>query len=55
MDVGFYYMANAFGRLIGTLLSGWLYQLYGLESCLWVSSIFIAIAAIISTNLASTK
>ena len=55
MDVGFYYMANAFGRLIGTLLSGWLYQLYGLESCLWVSSIFIAIAAIISTNLAATK
>lgn len=55
MDVGFYYMANAFGRLIGTLLSGWLYQLYGLESCLWVSSVFIAIAAIISTNLAATK
>ncbi len=55
MDVGFYYMANACGRLIGTLLSGWLYQLYGLESCLWVSSIFIAIAAIISTNLAAMK
>ena len=55
MDVGFYYMANAFGRLLGTLLSGWLYQLYGLESCLWVSSIFITIAAIISTNLAATK
>jgi MFS family permease len=33
-DVGFYYMANAAGRLIGTLLSGLSYQLGGLSLCL---------------------
>lgn len=33
-DVGFYYMANAAGRLIGTLLSGLSYQLGGLPLCL---------------------
>lgn len=34
MDVGFYYMANAAGRLLGTLLSGISYQLGGLPLCL---------------------
>lgn len=34
MDVGFYYMANAAGRLMGTLLSGLSYQLGGLPACL---------------------
>ncbi len=34
MDVGFYYMANAAGRLTGTLLSGVSYQLGGLPLCL---------------------
>lgn len=34
MDVGFYYMANASGRLLGTLLSGVSYQLGGLPACL---------------------
>jgi len=33
-DVGFYYMANATGRLIGTLLSGLSYQFGGLPLCL---------------------
>ncbi|MCV2865908.1 organoarsenical effux MFS transporter ArsJ [Defluviimonas sp. WL0075] len=33
-DVGFYYMANAAGRLIGTLLSGLSYQVGGLGLCL---------------------
>lgn len=51
LDVGFYYMSNAMGRLIGTLLSGWVYQAYGLEACLWVSSLFVAIAAVISVAL----
>jgi len=51
LDVGFYYMANAMGRLIGTLLSGWVYQEYGLESCLWISTLFIALTALISTKL----
>lgn len=51
LDVGFYYMANAMGRLIGTLLSGWVFQQWGLEACLWVSTTFIVAAAIISTKL----
>ena len=34
MDVGFYYMSNAAGRLIGTLLSGISYQIGGLALCL---------------------
>ncbi len=37
LNVGFYYMANAGGRLLGTLLSGWIYQLAGLSGCLWAS------------------
>jgi predicted MFS family arabinose efflux permease len=51
LDVGFYYMSNALGRLIGTLLSGWVYQAYGLEACLWVSSAFVLLAALISLGL----
>jgi len=51
LDVGFYYMANAMGRLIGTILSGWVYQSYGLTACLWISTIFVAIAALISIKL----
>ena len=51
LDVGFYYMANAMGRLIGTVLSGWVYQSFGLAACLWISSAFIAIAALLSTKL----
>ncbi|MEC6823094.1 organoarsenical effux MFS transporter ArsJ [Photobacterium piscicola] len=48
LDVGFYYMANAMGRLIGTLLSGMVYQLYGLAMCLWIAFVFIMITTIIS-------
>jgi len=51
LDVGFYYMANAMGRLIGTVLSGWLYQQYGLAACLWVSALFVSTAALISMKL----
>ena len=40
LDVGFYYMANALGRLMGTVLSGWVFQTWGIESCLWLSCIF---------------
>lgn len=29
LDVGFYYMSNALGRLVGTLLSGWVFGLTG--------------------------
>lgn len=41
-DVGFYYMANAAGRLIGTLLSGISYQLGGLPLCLSTAGIMAA-------------
>ena len=51
LDVGFYYMSNALGRLVGTLLSGWVYQRYGLEACLWISSVFVLLAALISIAL----
>ena len=51
MDVGFYYMANASGRLIGTLLSGLIFQIAGLSGCLWVSMLFILIAAGFSMKL----
>ena len=51
MNVGFYYMANATGRLTGTVLSGWVYQVHGLTGCLWWSAAFILIAAFISTGL----
>lgn len=51
MDVGFYYMANAAGRLIGTLLSGYLYQAYGLAACLWGAALFILICTLLSTKL----
>lgn len=44
LDVGFYYMANAMGRLLGTVLSGVVFQLYGLEACLWISTVFVLIA-----------
>jgi predicted MFS family arabinose efflux permease len=51
LDVGFYYMSNAAGRLVGTLLSGWIYQQFGLEACLYVSSGFLAVAALVSIGL----
>ena len=51
LDVGFYYMANAMGRLLGTVLSGWVYQAWGLEACLWVSSLFLAAASVLSLYL----
>lgn len=51
MDVGFYYMANAMGRLIGTLLSGFLFQAAGLGLCLWVSSLFLLLTVLISIKL----
>ena len=48
MNVGFYYMATASGRLAGTILSGVIYQLSGLEACLWASALMLAAAGGIS-------
>ncbi len=51
LNVGFYYMANAGGRLIGTILSGLVYQAYGLVGCLVVSTIFVLVTGAISLAL----
>lgn len=51
LNVGFYYMANAGGRLIGTLLSGLVFQAAGLIGCLWVSAGFLLVAGLISLRL----
>lgn len=51
LNVGFYYMANAAGRLTGTVLSGALFLVGGLQACLWVSSGLVAAAWLVSTQL----
>ncbi|WP_111978998.1 organoarsenical effux MFS transporter ArsJ [Algibacillus agarilyticus] len=55
LDVGFYYMANALGRLIGTLLSGWAFQVGSIELCLWISSGSLLVAAFISLLLPANE
>ena len=55
VDVGFYYMANAAGRLLGTVLSGWAYQNWGLEGCLWWSTGFVLVTTLISIRLPFQK
>ncbi|CAH0534169.1 hypothetical protein VST7929_02077 [Vibrio stylophorae] len=52
MDVGFYYMANASGRLLGTIASGALFQWAGLSACLWASAILLAFASLLALPLA---
>jgi predicted MFS family arabinose efflux permease len=51
LDVGFYYSANAAGRLVGTLLSGTLYLWDGLEGALWGSAAFIAATWLLALRL----
>jgi predicted MFS family arabinose efflux permease len=46
MDVGFYYMANAAGRLIGTLLSGLTFQAGGLALTLGVAALMVVLSAL---------
>jgi len=46
LSVGFYYMANACGRLLGTLLSGVLYQLAGVSASLWGAVVLAAAAGV---------
>jgi MFS family permease len=66
MNVGFYYMANALGRLSGTLLSGLLYQVGlqmgpngGLIACLWASVAFVlgagGLSLLLPTHRAPTQ
>jgi predicted MFS family arabinose efflux permease len=51
LDVGFYYSANAAGRLVGTLLSGVLYLWGGLEAALWGSAAFVAVTWLLTLRL----
>ncbi len=51
LNVGFYYMANAGGRLLGTLLSGLIFQLAGFAGCLWGSVALVVAAALLSLKL----
>ncbi len=51
LNVGFYYMANAAGRLVGTLLSGGLFLVGGIQACLWASAVLVGLAALVSLRL----
>ncbi len=51
LNVGFYYMANACGRLLGTLLSGVVFELAGFQGCLWGSAALVSAAAVLSLGL----
>lgn len=51
LNVSFYYMANAAGRLIGTLLSGWVYLQGGIQACLWCSTLLVAASFATSLRL----
>jgi MFS family permease len=52
-DVGFYYMANAAGRLIGTLLSGLSYQIGGLPLCLATAGVMALASWLAARRLSS--
>ncbi len=53
LDVGFYYMANAAGRLIGTLLSGLAYEVGGLALVLATTTAMVAASALTVARLRS--
>ena len=55
MDVGFYYMANAAGRLLGTILSGLTYQLGGLPLMLGTAAAMLALSALAAGRLRHTR
>ncbi len=51
LNVGFYYMANAAGRLTGTLLSGAIFLVGGMQACLWMSCLLVGLAFLSSCKL----
>lgn len=55
LNVGFYYMANAVGRLMGTLASGVVYQMAGLTATLWVSAAMVALAVVFTLPLGRAR
>ena len=54
-DVGFYYAANAVGRLLGIILSGVLYQMAGIEGCLIGSAVMLVLCWIITLALPTAQ
>jgi MFS family permease len=50
-DVGFYYAANALGRFFGTLMSGLLYQHFGLVGALAGSGVMLALCWVVTLSL----
>jgi predicted MFS family arabinose efflux permease len=54
-DVGFYYAANAFGRLLGTLLSGLLYQWGGLLYALLGSAVMLVVCWLVTLSLPTVR
>jgi len=54
MDVGFYYMANAGGRLLGTVLSGLTYQIGGLPLMLSTATLMVCLSALAAGRLTAT-
>ena len=60
LNVGFYYMANAAGRLVGTLLSGAVFMLgkteaAGMQACLWASSLLVVLSWLSSLRLPAVR
>jgi predicted MFS family arabinose efflux permease len=51
LNVGFYYMANAAGRLLGTLLSGAVFLVGGMQACLWCSALLVGLSWLSSLRL----
>ena len=51
LNVGFYYMANAAGRLVGTLLSGAVFLAGGMQACLWCSAGLVLLSLLSSVRL----
>ena len=51
LDVGFYYMSNASGRLLGTLFSGLSYQYLGLAGCLATAGAFALLSYVFARKL----
>ncbi|CAG9461551.1 unnamed protein product [Pedinophyceae sp. YPF-701] len=60
MNVGFYYMANAMGRLVGTIASGALYSYVGdtregFAACFWASVGFVVLASVLCVPIADDR
>jgi len=55
LNVGFDYMANSGGRLLGTVASGVIFQLFGLIGCLWFSTLLVLGAGLCSMQLPNPR